>query len=149
MLLNLMVSCFLFFFLLHATDILQTLHLCIVHVAGHQDGLCFLKVGIKHICFTAVRWCSKWLLMSFKCVFAGTCWHLRKLDWCEEVGEPLMDEVSVGRSSEPTGPKSVFMSVDTFSCLSLYSFSERMFFKSNKILMCVQSLLPRMLLCQS
>ncbi|XP_013865209.1 ubiquitin carboxyl-terminal hydrolase 40, partial [Austrofundulus limnaeus] len=22
----------------------------------------------------------------------GTCWHLRKLDWCEEVGEPLMDE---------------------------------------------------------
>uniref|UniRef100_A0A3Q3FTU7 Ubiquitin specific peptidase 40 n=1 Tax=Kryptolebias marmoratus TaxID=37003 RepID=A0A3Q3FTU7_KRYMA len=24
--------------------------------------------------------------------FNGTCWHLRKLDWCEEVGEPLMDE---------------------------------------------------------
>ncbi|XP_072220831.1 ubiquitin carboxyl-terminal hydrolase 40 isoform X2 [Leuresthes tenuis] len=22
----------------------------------------------------------------------GTCWHLRRLDWCEEVGEPLMDE---------------------------------------------------------
>uniref|UniRef100_A0A672HUI4 Ubiquitin carboxyl-terminal hydrolase n=1 Tax=Salarias fasciatus TaxID=181472 RepID=A0A672HUI4_SALFA len=22
----------------------------------------------------------------------GSCWHLRKLDWCEEVGEPLMDE---------------------------------------------------------
>ncbi|XP_054470070.1 ubiquitin carboxyl-terminal hydrolase 40 isoform X2 [Anoplopoma fimbria] len=22
----------------------------------------------------------------------GTCWHLRKLDWCEEVGEPIMDE---------------------------------------------------------
>ncbi|XP_037550519.1 ubiquitin carboxyl-terminal hydrolase 40 [Nematolebias whitei] len=22
----------------------------------------------------------------------GTCWHLRKLDWCEEVGEPLMEE---------------------------------------------------------
>uniref|UniRef100_A0A7N6BXZ5 Ubiquitin carboxyl-terminal hydrolase n=1 Tax=Anabas testudineus TaxID=64144 RepID=A0A7N6BXZ5_ANATE len=21
-----------------------------------------------------------------------TCWHLRRLDWCEEVGEPLMDE---------------------------------------------------------
>nr|XP_046268138.1 ubiquitin carboxyl-terminal hydrolase 40 isoform X2 [Scatophagus argus] len=21
----------------------------------------------------------------------GTCWHLRRLDWCEEVGEPLMD----------------------------------------------------------
>lgn len=36
-------------------------------------------------------------LMPFKCVFAGTCWHLRRLDWCEEVGEPLMDEVSVGR----------------------------------------------------
>ncbi|XP_039992469.1 ubiquitin carboxyl-terminal hydrolase 40 isoform X2 [Xiphias gladius] len=24
----------------------------------------------------------------------GTCWHLRRLDWCEEVGEPLMDEDS-------------------------------------------------------
>uniref|UniRef100_A0A672HVH5 Ubiquitin specific peptidase 40 n=1 Tax=Salarias fasciatus TaxID=181472 RepID=A0A672HVH5_SALFA len=23
----------------------------------------------------------------------GSCWHLRKLDWCEEVGEPLMDEL--------------------------------------------------------
>ncbi|XP_008275139.1 ubiquitin carboxyl-terminal hydrolase 40 isoform X2 [Stegastes partitus] len=22
----------------------------------------------------------------------GTCWHLRRLDWCEEVGEPLMEE---------------------------------------------------------
>ncbi|XP_030575382.1 ubiquitin carboxyl-terminal hydrolase 40 isoform X2 [Archocentrus centrarchus] len=22
----------------------------------------------------------------------GTCWHLRRLDWCEEVGEPLTDE---------------------------------------------------------
>lgn len=22
----------------------------------------------------------------------GTCWHLRRMDWCEEVGEPLMDE---------------------------------------------------------
>lgn len=22
----------------------------------------------------------------------GTAWHLRRLDWCEEVGEPLMDE---------------------------------------------------------
>ncbi|XP_031703840.1 ubiquitin carboxyl-terminal hydrolase 40 isoform X1 [Anarrhichthys ocellatus] len=22
----------------------------------------------------------------------GTCWHLRRLDWCEEVGEPIMDE---------------------------------------------------------
>ncbi|KAB5515425.1 hypothetical protein PHYPO_G00249580 [Pangasianodon hypophthalmus] len=22
----------------------------------------------------------------------GSCWHLRRMDWCEEVGEPLMDE---------------------------------------------------------
>ncbi|KAM8914024.1 ubiquitin carboxyl-terminal hydrolase 40 isoform 2-T2 [Spinachia spinachia] len=22
----------------------------------------------------------------------GTCWHLRRLDWCEEVGEPIVDE---------------------------------------------------------
>ncbi|XP_076871413.1 ubiquitin carboxyl-terminal hydrolase 40 isoform X2 [Brachyhypopomus gauderio] len=22
----------------------------------------------------------------------GMCWHLRRMDWCEEVGEPLMDE---------------------------------------------------------
>lgn len=34
------------------------------------------------------------VLNVFKCTFAGTCWHLRRLDWCEEVGEPLMDEVS-------------------------------------------------------
>lgn len=33
-------------------------------------------------------------------MFAGTCWHLRRLDWCEEVGEPLMDEVSVCQYSE-------------------------------------------------
>lgn len=34
------------------------------------------------------------LSMSFQCMFAGSCWHLRRLDWCEDVGEPLMDEVS-------------------------------------------------------
>ncbi|XP_034419262.1 ubiquitin carboxyl-terminal hydrolase 40 isoform X2 [Cyclopterus lumpus] len=22
----------------------------------------------------------------------GTCWHLRRLDWCEDIGEPIMDE---------------------------------------------------------
>lgn len=44
--------------------------------------------------FTAVLWCLCLLLMSFQCAFAGTCWHLRRLDWCEDVGEPLMDEVS-------------------------------------------------------
>lgn len=27
-------------------------------------------------------------------VCTGDGWHLRRLDWCEEVGEALMDEVS-------------------------------------------------------
>uniref|UniRef100_A0A672Z7Z5 Ubiquitin carboxyl-terminal hydrolase n=1 Tax=Sphaeramia orbicularis TaxID=375764 RepID=A0A672Z7Z5_9TELE len=27
-----------------------------------------------------------------KFLLLGSCWHLRRLDWCEEVGEPLMDE---------------------------------------------------------
>lgn len=96
------------FFLSVANNLhmLQTLRLCMLSIAGHQEGLCFLEVEIKQICFTAILWRSKWLSMSLQCVFAGTCWHLRKLDWCEEVGEPLMDEVSVGRSSEPTGPES-------------------------------------------
>lgn len=34
------------------------------------------------------------MISSFINVFLGTCWHLRRLDWCEEVGEPLMDEVN-------------------------------------------------------
>uniref|UniRef100_A0A3P8UWW9 Ubiquitin specific peptidase 40 n=1 Tax=Cynoglossus semilaevis TaxID=244447 RepID=A0A3P8UWW9_CYNSE len=27
-----------------------------------------------------------------KTIIHSSCWHLRKLDWCEEVGEPLVDE---------------------------------------------------------
>lgn len=34
------------------------------------------------------------MISLFINVFLGTCWHLRRLDWCEEVGEPLMDEVN-------------------------------------------------------
>uniref|UniRef100_A0A3Q4IF21 Ubiquitin specific peptidase 40 n=1 Tax=Neolamprologus brichardi TaxID=32507 RepID=A0A3Q4IF21_NEOBR len=34
----------------------------------------------------------KEMISLFINVFLGTCWHLRRLDWCEEVGEPLMDE---------------------------------------------------------
>lgn len=26
-------------------------------------------------------------------ISSGDSWHLRRLDWCEEIGEPLMDEV--------------------------------------------------------
>ena len=33
--------------------------------------------------------------MSVKHAFAGTCWHLRRLDWCEDIGEPIVDEVSL------------------------------------------------------
>ncbi|KAJ0063044.1 hypothetical protein NL108_010661, partial [Boleophthalmus pectinirostris] len=32
------------------------------------------------------------LFLSLTLSVAGTGWHLRRLDWCEEVGEPLMDE---------------------------------------------------------
>lgn len=41
-----------------------------------------------------------WFSIFLMWVFPGTCWHLRRLDWCEEVGEPLMDEVSVGRGRD-------------------------------------------------
>lgn len=54
-------------------------------VCNHRHNFCALSIFIKSI----------WLLIAFKCLFAGSCWHLRRLDWCEEVGEPLMDEVSV------------------------------------------------------
>ncbi|KAK2826421.1 hypothetical protein Q5P01_020635 [Channa striata] len=37
-----------------------------------------------------VKECLKTMLDAVK--LDGTCWHLRRLDWCEEVGEPLMDE---------------------------------------------------------
>ncbi|XP_029972099.1 ubiquitin carboxyl-terminal hydrolase 40-like isoform X1 [Salarias fasciatus] len=37
-----------------------------------------------------VRECLKAMLEAVG--LDGSCWHLRKLDWCEEVGEPLMDE---------------------------------------------------------
>ncbi|KAJ0009110.1 hypothetical protein NQD34_016525 [Periophthalmus magnuspinnatus] len=30
--------------------------------------------------------------LSLTLLIIGTGWHLRRLDWCEEVGEPLMDE---------------------------------------------------------
>ncbi|KAM9482622.1 ubiquitin carboxyl-terminal hydrolase 40 [Clarias gariepinus] len=32
------------------------------------------------------------MVMLQKAELTGTCWHLRRMDWCEEVGEPLMDE---------------------------------------------------------
>lgn len=41
-----------------------------------------------------------WFNIFLSWVFAGTCWHLRRLDWCEEVGEPLVDEVSVVGSGQ-------------------------------------------------
>uniref|UniRef100_A0A4W6EAC8 Ubiquitin carboxyl-terminal hydrolase n=1 Tax=Lates calcarifer TaxID=8187 RepID=A0A4W6EAC8_LATCA len=61
-----------------------------------QSRMTFMLVFIS-----SGMWCdyANWgrvgaraLVMSLKCVLAGTCWHLRRLDWCEEVGEPLMDE---------------------------------------------------------
>ncbi|XP_060725099.1 ubiquitin carboxyl-terminal hydrolase 40 [Tachysurus vachellii] len=32
------------------------------------------------------------MAMLQKAGLTGTCWHLRRMDWCEEVGEPLTDE---------------------------------------------------------
>ncbi|XP_058258629.1 ubiquitin carboxyl-terminal hydrolase 40 isoform X2 [Hemibagrus wyckioides] len=32
------------------------------------------------------------MVMLQKAGLTGTCWHLRRMDWCEEVGEPLTDE---------------------------------------------------------
>uniref|UniRef100_A0A8C5HV38 Ubiquitin carboxyl-terminal hydrolase n=1 Tax=Gouania willdenowi TaxID=441366 RepID=A0A8C5HV38_GOUWI len=37
--------------------------------------------------------------LLLKCT-SGTGWHLRRLDWCEEVGEPLMDEIRMGVPGE-------------------------------------------------
>ncbi|XP_069563342.1 ubiquitin carboxyl-terminal hydrolase 40 isoform X2 [Brachyistius frenatus] len=37
-----------------------------------------------------VKECLKAMLDAVR--LEGTCWHLRRLDWCEEIGEPLMDE---------------------------------------------------------
>ncbi|KAM7403303.1 hypothetical protein PAMA_003975 [Pampus argenteus] len=37
-----------------------------------------------------VKECLKAMLDAVR--LDGTCWHLRRLDWCEEVGEALMDE---------------------------------------------------------
>ncbi|TNN48444.1 Ubiquitin carboxyl-terminal hydrolase 40 [Liparis tanakae] len=41
-----------------------------------------------------VKECLKEMLDAVR--LDGTCWHLRRLDWCEDVGEPIMDEVSGG-----------------------------------------------------
>ncbi|XP_056282071.1 ubiquitin carboxyl-terminal hydrolase 40 isoform X2 [Pseudoliparis swirei] len=37
-----------------------------------------------------VKECLKEMLDAVR--LDGTCWHLRRLDWCEDVGEPIMDE---------------------------------------------------------
>uniref|UniRef100_A0A674DQS1 Ubiquitin specific peptidase 40 n=1 Tax=Salmo trutta TaxID=8032 RepID=A0A674DQS1_SALTR len=41
--------------------------------------------------FSTVKQCLKKMLESAR--LEGDGWHLRRLDWCEEVGEALMDEV--------------------------------------------------------
>ncbi|XP_068607993.1 ubiquitin carboxyl-terminal hydrolase 40 [Brachionichthys hirsutus] len=47
-----------------------------------------MDIIVENSC--TVKECLKAML---DCVgLDGTCWHLSRLDWCEEVGEPLMDE---------------------------------------------------------
>ncbi|XP_028809756.1 ubiquitin carboxyl-terminal hydrolase 40 isoform X2 [Denticeps clupeoides] len=36
--------------------------------------------------------CSRMLCLSSLCTCVGEAWHLRRMDWCEEVGDALMDE---------------------------------------------------------
>uniref|UniRef100_A0A4W6EC60 Ubiquitin specific peptidase 40 n=1 Tax=Lates calcarifer TaxID=8187 RepID=A0A4W6EC60_LATCA len=47
-----------------------------------------MDIIVEQTC--TVRECLKAMLDAVG--LDGTCWHLRRLDWCEEVGEPLMDE---------------------------------------------------------
>ncbi|XP_028995909.1 ubiquitin carboxyl-terminal hydrolase 40 isoform X2 [Betta splendens] len=49
-----------------------------------------MEMGIILERACSVKECLKSMLESVG--LDGTCWHLRRLDWCEEVGEPLMDE---------------------------------------------------------
>lgn len=82
-------------FLMCVTCVYFRFSFCAFSIGFHKYYCCFCQTVIKQIflCvfFGAVSGCQ-W---NCKRVFAGTCWHLRRLDWCEEVGEPLMDEVSV------------------------------------------------------
>ncbi|XP_026195845.1 ubiquitin carboxyl-terminal hydrolase 40 isoform X2 [Anabas testudineus] len=47
-----------------------------------------MDIIVERTC--TVKECLKTMLEAVG--IDGTCWHLRRLDWCEEVGEPLMDE---------------------------------------------------------
>ncbi|XP_028294265.1 ubiquitin carboxyl-terminal hydrolase 40 isoform X2 [Gouania willdenowi] len=47
-----------------------------------------MDIIVERTC--TVRECLKTMLNAVG--LEGTGWHLRRLDWCEEVGEPLMDE---------------------------------------------------------
>lgn len=58
------------------------------------------------------------MISLFINVFLGTCWHLRRLDWCEEVGEPLMDEVNKWRTIVISQYNTILL---TF-CFCLHSF---------------------------
>ncbi|KAG8013265.1 Ubiquitin carboxyl-terminal hydrolase 40 [Nibea albiflora] len=54
---------------------------------AHSAGL-EMNIIVESTC--TVKECLKSMLDAVG--LDGTCWHLRRLDWCEEVGEPLMDE---------------------------------------------------------
>ncbi|XP_068194600.1 ubiquitin carboxyl-terminal hydrolase 40 isoform X2 [Antennarius striatus] len=47
-----------------------------------------MDIIVENSC--TVRECLKAMLDAVG--LDGTCWHLSRLDWCEELGEPLMDE---------------------------------------------------------
>ncbi|XP_049596630.1 ubiquitin carboxyl-terminal hydrolase 40 [Syngnathus scovelli] len=51
-------------------------------------GILEMDINIEKTC--TVKECLQIALNAFG--IDGTCWHLRRLDWCEELGEPLNDE---------------------------------------------------------
>uniref|UniRef100_I3IYH6 Ubiquitin carboxyl-terminal hydrolase n=1 Tax=Oreochromis niloticus TaxID=8128 RepID=I3IYH6_ORENI len=74
--------------------LMTTLTLC-PGTSPKASQVCLLFEVFNDVSFTSfvnLAFLFTKMISSFINVFLGTCWHLRRLDWCEEVGEPLMDE---------------------------------------------------------
>uniref|UniRef100_A0A8C6PFL3 Ubiquitin carboxyl-terminal hydrolase n=1 Tax=Nothobranchius furzeri TaxID=105023 RepID=A0A8C6PFL3_NOTFU len=68
---------------------LCTLQLFLLYTVGSAPSAGMeMDIIVEKTC--TVKECLKAMLDAVG--LDGTCWHLRRLDWCEEVGEPLMDE---------------------------------------------------------
>uniref|UniRef100_A0AAX7W4P7 Ubiquitin carboxyl-terminal hydrolase n=1 Tax=Astatotilapia calliptera TaxID=8154 RepID=A0AAX7W4P7_ASTCA len=74
--------------------LMTTLTLC-PGTSPKASQVCLLFEVFNDVSFTSfvnLAFLLTKMISLFINVFLGTCWHLRRLDWCEEVGEPLMDE---------------------------------------------------------